>query len=306
MFRMYRYETRIQFMLFRVQFWEKFDQLERNMTIVLNVSDALKNSKSFKQLLCLILVLGNFMNASSLQGGAFGMRISSLNKLADTKASNVSSVTLLHVLAGVTKRQFPQLLDFLQDLKDVEQAARITASLNDMIQQYTEMRKGLKELDLELGTKWQPEDVELEEGDRFREVMTTYKEDASNRFQDLQTLYINMDSTYKDVMTYYGENPKVMRPDDFFGTFARFVITWKEATTAEEKMALKQERDEKRKRDEEERKERMRIKKEKAEAALKEKRGSVQGINTGKPKLLTEMIHNTDIYIICTRRRWKG
>ena len=47
-------------------------------------------------------------------------------------------------------------------------------------------------------------------------------------------------------------------------------------------MALKQERDEKRKRDEEERKERARIKKEKAEAALKEKRGSVQGINTGK------------------------
>jgi hypothetical protein len=46
-------------------------------------------------------------------------------------------------------------------------------------------------------------------------------------------------------------------------------------------MALKQERDEKRKRDEEERKERLRIKKEKAEAALKEKRGSVQGINTG-------------------------
>lgn len=26
---MYRYETRIQFMLFRVQFWEKFEQLEK-------------------------------------------------------------------------------------------------------------------------------------------------------------------------------------------------------------------------------------------------------------------------------------
>ncbi len=52
-------------------------------------------------------------------------------------------------------------------------------------------------------------------------------------------------------------------------------------------MALKQERDEKRKREEEERKERARLKKEKAEAALKEKRGSVQGINTGKLIYLT-------------------
>lgn len=226
MYRMYRYENRIQCMLVRVQFWEKFDQLEKNMTVVLNASDALKNSLSLKQLLCLILVLGNFMNAASLQGGAFGMRISSINKLIDTKA-NVTSITLLHVLTGVIKRQFPQLLEFLDDLKDIEQAARVTASLNDMVQQYTEMRKDLKELDLELGTKWQPEDVELEEGDRFLEVMTTYKENASSRFQDLQTLYINMDAKYKDVMTYYGENPKVMRPDDFFGTFARFVVTWK-------------------------------------------------------------------------------
>lgn len=186
-------------------------------------------------------------------------------------------------MAGTIRRQFPHLLGFLEDLKEIEQAARITASLNDMIQQYTEMRKGLKELDVELLTKWQPEDVELDEDeDRFRSVMTTYQEKAALRFQDLQTLYINMDASWKDVMTFYGENPKVMRPDDFFGTFARFVVSWKDATVAEEKMALKQERDEKRKRDEEERKERMRIKKEKAEAALKEKRGSVQGINTGR------------------------
>ena len=151
-----------------------------------------------------------------------------LLQLVDTKASNISSLTLLHVVTGVTRRQFPQLLQFLQDLKDIEQASRIMASLNDMIQQYTEMRKGLKDLDLELGTHWQPEDVELdEEQDRFRPVMGKYQEKASLRFQDLQTLYINMDASWKDVMTWYGENPKVMRPDDFFGTFARFVVTWK-------------------------------------------------------------------------------
>jgi hypothetical protein len=205
------------------------------------------------------------------------------HQLVDTKASNISSLTLLHVLAGITRRQFPHLLGFLDDLKEIEQAARITASLNDMIQQYTDLRKGIRELELELGTKWQPEDVELDENeDHFRSVMTSHQEKATLRFQDLQTLYINMDASWKDVMVFYGENPKVMRPDDFFGTFARFVVSWKDATVAEEKMALKQERDEKRKRDEEERKERMRIKKEKAEAALKEKRGSVQGINTGK------------------------
>lgn len=101
------------------------------------------------------------------------------------------------------------------------------ASLNDMVQQYTEMRKGLKDLDLELKTRWQPEDVELEEDDKFRDIMTKHYEDASTRFQDLEALYVNMDAKWKDVMTYYGENPKVMRPDDFFATFSRFVASWK-------------------------------------------------------------------------------
>lgn len=47
-------------------------------------------------------------------------------------------------------------------------------------------------------------------------------------------------------------------------------------------MAQRQEREEKKRREEEERKERMRLKKEKAEAALKEKRGPIEGIDTSK------------------------
>jgi hypothetical protein len=96
MFRMYRYEQRIHFMLFRVQFWERIDQLENSMSVVIEASDALKNSKSLKNLLCLILFIGNYMNAQSLQGGAFGMRISSINKVC--KVANRSSVLIHEIL----------------------------------------------------------------------------------------------------------------------------------------------------------------------------------------------------------------
>jgi hypothetical protein len=141
------------------------------------------------------------------------------------------------------------------------------ASVNDMVQQYTEMRQSLKQLALELGTKWQPEDVELEEGDRFLKVMTEHYEAANNRFEDLETLYINMDAKWKDVMVFYGENPKVMRPDDFFNTISQFVVSWKEASIVEEKHSQKVEREEKRKQEELERKERQLKKKEQEMAA---------------------------------------
>jgi hypothetical protein len=70
-------------MLFRVQFWEKFEHLKKSLSTVLEASDALKNSTRFRQLLHIILLMGNFMNSSSLQGGAFGMKITSINKVKD-------------------------------------------------------------------------------------------------------------------------------------------------------------------------------------------------------------------------------
>lgn len=79
--RIYRYETRIKYMLFRVQFWDKFEQLRRGLTVVLSASNALRDSAAFKDVLQIILLLGNYMNASSTQGGAFGLRINSINKV---------------------------------------------------------------------------------------------------------------------------------------------------------------------------------------------------------------------------------
>ncbi|KAI8143924.1 hypothetical protein BJV82DRAFT_609883 [Fennellomyces sp. T-0311] len=266
MMKVYRYEARLQFMLFRVQFWERYEQLTKNMTMVVEVSDNLRNSSSLKELLCLILMLGNYMNASSLQGGAFGMRVGSINKLADTKASSSSSMTLLNVLVGITRRNFPHIQRFTHDLRNVQQAARIMATVNDIVEQYTDMRQNLKKLDAELDTKWQ--DVELDEDDRFLEVMSKHRTAATERFEELEMLYINMDAKWKDVMTYYGENPKVMRPDDFFSIFAKFGQSWKEATIAEEKQAQRIEREAKRKRDEEARKERLRALREADEAGF--------------------------------------
>lgn len=111
-------------MLFRLQYWEKFEQLRNSLGIVLDASDALRYSKPLKKLLQLILLLGNYMNGTSQQGGAFGMKIDSINKLADTKASDESQLTLLHCLVGIVRRQFSTILQFTHDLKDVNGAAR--------------------------------------------------------------------------------------------------------------------------------------------------------------------------------------
>ncbi|ORX46807.1 actin-binding FH2 [Hesseltinella vesiculosa] len=251
MMKLYRYKERLQFMLFRVHFWEKFDQLMENMTTIVNASDALHDSQAFKELLSIVLMMGNYMNGTGLQGGAFGIRISSLNKLVDTRASDTSSLTLLHVLIGMVRREFPQVLSFLDDLKDMGQAARIMASVNDIIQEYTDMRQTLKQLEKELQDHWQGKD-NLDAEDLFLEVMQEHHKAATDRFDDLETLYLNMDAKWKNTMVFYGENPKVMRPDDFFSVFHQFTTQWKVAANTEKKYSDRLEEEEKQHEEDEE------------------------------------------------------
>ncbi|KAG1085104.1 hypothetical protein G6F42_021530 [Rhizopus arrhizus] len=252
MMRMYRYESRLKFMLFRVQFWDKFEQLKQSLSVVLSASDALRNSDAFRDLLHVILLLGNYMNASSIQGGAFGMRIDSINKLTDTKASDSSQLTLLHVLIGIVRREFPHILNFTQDLKDVTEAARVMASIADIVQQYTEMRQGLKHLGVELESYWK-EQHQDDKHDRFFTVMEEYRTSATGRFEELEALYVNVDAKWKDAMVYYGENPRNKRPDEFFNIFARFLSSWKTSAIEEANYTRQQELAEKRRKEIEER-----------------------------------------------------
>jgi hypothetical protein len=126
------------------------------------------------------------------------------------------------------------------------------ASISDIVQQYTDMRQGLKHLKVELDTYWKKSNSDKDENktpDRFLLVMEEHLSSATRRFEEVETLYVNVDATWKDTMIYYGENPRNQRPDEFFDIFARFLASWKLSTVEEQKYAQQQELEEKRKRD---------------------------------------------------------
>ena len=55
--------------------------LQQAIAAVTIASRNLKDAKYFKELLNLILMLGNYMNGSGHNGGAFGFKIASINKV---------------------------------------------------------------------------------------------------------------------------------------------------------------------------------------------------------------------------------
>ncbi|XP_063793221.1 uncharacterized protein LOC134948882 [Pseudophryne corroboree] len=76
-------------------------------------------------ILKLVLKAGNFMNAGGYAGIAAGFRMSSLNKLADTKA-NKPGMNLLHFVVMEVEKKDPRVLLFADRLKHVHSASRLS------------------------------------------------------------------------------------------------------------------------------------------------------------------------------------
>lgn len=69
-------------------------------------------SRALRQLLEMVLAFGNYMNKGQ-RGNAFGFKVSSLNKIADTKSSTdkySSPVFLIHTSAQMTAGVVPVLI----------------------------------------------------------------------------------------------------------------------------------------------------------------------------------------------------
>ncbi|XP_066436952.1 inverted formin-2-like [Eleutherodactylus coqui] len=74
-------------------------------------------------ILKLVLKAGNFMNAGGYAGNAAGFRVSSLLKLADTKA-NKPGMNLLHFVVMEVQKQDPRFLSFADKLQHVHNASK--------------------------------------------------------------------------------------------------------------------------------------------------------------------------------------
>lgn len=100
-----------------------------------------------------------------------------------------------------------------------------SVTLQDLVKEYNEIRVGLQKLIQELDNHYE-EGYEAPEGDNYAQVMKKFRDDAIEKFEELEVRYTSMDVAYRDVVTYFGENPDQMKPDEFFSIFKTFTSSW--------------------------------------------------------------------------------
>lgn len=77
-----RLRPRLSHILFRVQFEEQVNNLRPDIMAVNAACDEVRKSHAFGQLLELVLLLGNYMNAGSRNAQSYGFDLSSLCKVS--------------------------------------------------------------------------------------------------------------------------------------------------------------------------------------------------------------------------------
>jgi len=149
----------------------EIEELRPDLNTLRHASREIRSSAKFKQTLLLILSIGNTLNGSTFRGNAQGFTLDSLLKLKETRTprGGKECPTLLHYVAKVLLKKDPKLALFIDEMPNVEAAARV--SVQTVLHNVQTLVSGMAAVNEELGIARKSK----REGDRFVDVMEVRK-----------------------------------------------------------------------------------------------------------------------------------
>ncbi|XP_062858302.1 disheveled-associated activator of morphogenesis 1b isoform X2 [Trichomycterus rosablanca] len=240
MSRINHYQQRLQSLYFKKKFAERIAEIKPKVEALTKASKEVLQSRNLKQLLEVVLAFGNYMNKGQ-RGNAFGFKVSSLNKIADTKSSIDKNITLLHYLITILEKKYPKVMQFPEDLQNVPEAAKV--NMTELEKEINNLRSGLKSVESELEFQKQ---CPQEAGDKFVSVVSQFVTLASFSFSDVEDSLNEAKELFVKAVKHFGEDTGKTQPDEFFGIFDQFLQAFSEARQENENMRKRKEEEERR------------------------------------------------------------
>uniref|UniRef100_H3CS81 Dishevelled associated activator of morphogenesis 1b n=1 Tax=Tetraodon nigroviridis TaxID=99883 RepID=H3CS81_TETNG len=233
------YQQRLQSLYFKKKFSERVTEVKPKIKALDLASKEVMQSRALTQLLEVVLAFGNYMNKGQ-RGNAFGFKVSSLNKLADTKSSIDRNITLLHYIIAVLEQKFPSIVAVGEELQHVPEAAKV--NMAELEKDIGSLKSGLKCVEAEL--RYQQAQPGPE--DTFVSVASQFLAVASFSFSDVEDSFSEAKDVFRKALGRFGEDQSDLQPDVFFGIFDTFLTAFSEARQDNENMARRKEEEEKR------------------------------------------------------------
>ncbi|XP_048456076.1 disheveled-associated activator of morphogenesis 1 [Rhincodon typus] len=158
MSRIPHYQQRLQSLYFKKKFAERVAEIKPKVEALLSSSKEVLESKNLLQLLEVVLAFGNYMNKGQ-RGNAYGFKLSSLNKIADTKSSIEKNITLLHYLITILEKKYPKVVTIHGDLHNIPDAAKV--NLIELEKEFSSLRNGLKAVENDVAVTGRPQFISI-------------------------------------------------------------------------------------------------------------------------------------------------
>ncbi|GAB5365716.1 hypothetical protein AAMO2058_001081800 [Amorphochlora amoebiformis] len=214
-------QFRIDSFLFKTRFQSNIDELQQTVDTIKAADRALRNSKSFQLVLEYILAFGNYLNHSNKKGGAYGIALSSLDKLKGMKTSDGKS-NLLEFLVITIRERAPEAISFIDEFQILAEAQRVDltfleSSVSKNVGMVRRIGNEVKKLESKID----------QNKDLYVTVMKEYYDAAFVRVNNLSDDMKKAVKSLVELVEYYGENPKKCSTSDFLSYFIDFAAVFK-------------------------------------------------------------------------------
>lgn len=217
------WKSRMRALALTTSFEAEYEEITEKIRQVVQISESLRDSVSLMNVLGLILDIGNYMNDANKQ--ARGFKLSSLARLGMVKDEKNES-TLADLVERIVRNQYPEWEGFADDINLVTVAQKINIeALQSDAKKYVDMIRNVQ-MSLDSGNLSDPKKFHPQ--DRVNQIVQRVMKEARRKAEQMELYLEEMMRSYKDIMTFYGEDPTDENARrDFFAKLASFLGEWK-------------------------------------------------------------------------------
>ncbi|XP_053615394.1 inverted formin-2 isoform X2 [Plodia interpunctella] len=224
------YKLRIECMLLKEEWASTAGYLESAINAILVAGDDLMSSRAIQEILYIVLISGNFLNAGGYAGGAAGVKLASLHKLPDIRA-NKPGVTLMHYVAMQAERKNKELVHFADDTRVLEEAAKASVE-----QLYNEIKTLSNRIGL-LKKEIQQPNTQLDIKEQMGDFLQVAEQEVSALNKDME----DVESMRKQLAEFFCEDPVAFKLEECFKIFVSFCLKFRSAASDNERRRANEE-----------------------------------------------------------------
>lgn len=217
-----RYTQRIKCFRYKLQFENRILETQAQLDTLVAATDQVSESDKFRRVLENVLAIGNYLNGSTPRGGAYGFKLDTLIKL-HTLRSVDPRITLMHFLLRQLEEKSPEVIAMAGEMPHIGEAKRLSLD---------QLRADLSSYNTELAMlqgQVRASKSDQIEGDRFYEQMAPFAKDAAEVLEELGRDFNALETSYHELVSSFGEDPRKVGPMEFFSILEEFVAEFKKA-----------------------------------------------------------------------------